>query len=1036
MIHFPQERAIVARQIANRLGEILALQYSSIQPVEGWEYVDVGTRQDVAPVPQAGWQPYELGSWWGGQDVTCWFRARAEIPEPTTGERPVCLLNPGGESLVLADGEPLQGLDANRQEVVLPRRFWGKNVELVLQSYSSPSNSNTGRRGFSVAAVALRDELIRSFHWDLKVAFDASNALDNESLTSRRILEHVEKCVKAVDLNSAGDRRAFRSHIASVRKIFAAGMEEFASSVGMGNVVLAGQSHIDVAWTWPLRETRRKVARTFSTVLNYMDQYPDYVYFQSQPQVYEWVKSHYPSLWSRIKEQVRAGRWEPTGASWVEQDTNIPSGESHVRQFLYGNRFFRREFGVHTRVFWLPDCFGFSFALPQILRKAGVEAFATTKLASNEFNEFPYSLFRWRGLDGSEVLAYQMPWEWNVTPANLLAHWNRFKQKTSTDEIPMTFGIGDGGGGPTAEMLENAERLKNVRGFPQARAGRFQDHFDRLMKSLNREDLPVYVDELYYEKHRGCQTTQSRTKRNNRKSELALREAEFLASCELIAGGEYPQETISEAWKTVLLNQFHDILPGSSIAEVYEDAEKDYAGVRSALQGVKDHSLRSLARRIDTRGEGDALIVWNSLGWKRDDVATTPLPSADSSGWSVLDHDGQEVATQPVILDSGAAGLLFEASDLPPMGYSVFRLVKRAPRARRNLIARRNNLENRFFEVALSKTGSISRIFDKLNNREVLPEGSSANRLVLFEDFPASADAWDIDFNFEEKFQEIGDTESVTVTERGPVRATVRVVKRAKNSRITQNISIWASLPRIDFATEVEWYEKHKLLKASFPVNVLSRKATYEIQFGAIERPTHRSSPVERARFEVPGHRWIDLSEADYGVSLMNDCKYGFDVCENNMRISLLRGSVSPDPHADEGQHLFLYSLYPHRGDWRSALTTRRAYELNAPLSCWIEKVHGGTHPRCRSFVSVDSPDIVIDTVKKAEDSDAIIIRVYESHGARGEATLQFGKVPLNVTECDLMEEHDVDVPVKDSSVQLMMKPWEIKTLKATFSNG
>jgi alpha-mannosidase len=764
-----------------------------------------------------------------------------------------------------------------------------------------------------------------------------------------------------------------------------------------------------------------------------MDQYPDYVYFQSQPQLYEWVKENQPQMWERIKRQVKAGKWELNGAAWVEQDTNVPSGESHVRQFLYGNRFFRKEFGVHTRVFWLPDCFGFSFSLPQIIKKAQIDAFATTKLSSNEYNEFPYDLFRWRGLDGTELLTYQLPWEWRVEPAALLAHWNRFKQKTATDEIPLTFGLGDGGGGPTTEMIENGRRLANLKGFPKAQFGSFQGHFDHLNKTLNWDDLPVFNDELYYEKHRGCQTAQARTKRNNRKSEVSLHDAEFLASCATRMGATYPQDELYSAWKLVMLNQFHDILPGSSIAQVYEDADRDYATARNTVRAVTDAAVQTLAEKIDTAGEGDAVIVWNTLGWRRTDVATVRVPSGDGAEWCVFDHKGKPVASQPVTVGDGAAALVFEAKNLPSLGYSVYRLKRSPSIAAGKLKATSESLENAYFSIRFAKDGSISRIFDKKMRREVLANHARGNDLIVFEDYPAGADAWDIDFNFDEKSAAIREAVSIEVTETGPVRATVRIVKKTAKSTITQDVSIWSILPRIDFQTSVEWNEKHKLLKAAFPVDVLSRKATYEIQFGAIERPTHRSSPVDRARFEVTGHKWIDLSEGDYGVSLLNDSKYGFDVKENTMRISLLRSSVSPDPHADEGHHDFAYSLYPHAGGWQDAGTVQRGHEFNAPLVCWLEKAHGGALPPMWSLVETDAPGLVIDTVKKAEDSDAIVVRTYESHGGRTEARLKFYAPPSSVTECDLMEENDVPVDLNGNTVTFEAKPWEIRSFKVSW---
>jgi len=1026
MPHFDAERALLVHQIANRLEEIHATIYRQRTPITGWETVIAGEQQDVAPPPANGWQPYSPGDPWGGPDATQWFRAKVTIPSEMAGETVVALLQSGGESLCYLNGLPAQGLDPNRQEVVLfAQAEGGEALEIMIEAYAH------GRSNFSLAQLAVRDTLAWSFYWDLKVAHETVAVLPEHALARMQLQDLVDRSIKRVDLNNVSDLPAYHADLEDAQKRFRAKLRKFRNSQGMGKALLVGHSHIDTAWLWRLRETRRKLGRTFSSVLKYMEEYPEYCFSQSQAQLYEYAKEHYPSLYERIKERVREGRWEPIGAAWVEQDTNVPSGEAHVRQFLYGNRFFRKEFGIHTRNFWLPDCFGFSFAMPQIMKKAQIDAFATTKLLSNEYNQFPYTMFRWRGLDGTEVLAYQLPGICNmdVTPGSMVGYWDAFREKHLSDEIPVSYGHGDGGGGPTPQMLENGLRLKNMVGVPRTEFGTLQGHFDRITKSVDWESLPVYHDELYYEKHRGCQTTQARTKRNNRKSELGLRDAEFLSALAMLGGGTYPQDALYDAWKLVLLNQFHDILPGSSIGPVYEDAEKDYAKVLGSVGRVREAALRALAAKVDTHGEGEPVLVVNTLGWARSDVACLDIDAAKTS-IAVLDPNGRPAASQVVRKPDGRPALLFEASDVPSMGCAVYRIVNGAKPVRNRLKASETRLENEFFVVGLSKKGTIRRLYDKKNGREVLPRGAEANELVLFDDRPASSDAWDIDHNIDERRQPVDEVVAVSVTETGPVRATVRVVKKTERSTITQDISLWRTIPRIDFVTSVEWWEKRRLMKACFPVEVLSRTATYEIQYGAIERPTHRSNSVERARFEVTGHKWIDLSEGDYGVSLLNDCKYGFDVYQNTMRISLLRSPIVPDPHADEGHHESVYSLYPHRASWREAETVRRAYELNVPLIARIVDAHAGSIPAASGFLSADQPNVVIDAVKKAEDSDALIVRLYEAHGARGPVRLSFGASPKSVTECDLMEENDVPVACEGSTVSFVIKPWEIRTFK------
>jgi len=1041
MAHFSAERDILKHEIRNRLNLLQATFYRLRRPIEGWETVAVGRKQDVAPPPTDGWHPYRPGTPWGGPDTTQWFRARVTLPPEMTGKPVVAILHPAAEALCYLDGVPVQGLDENRSVVRLAENAeTGTAFDLLIDAWA-----RHGPAVFDVADVAVADDLAWSFYWDLKVAFDVAVQQPTDSHLYVRLLDLVDEASRRVDFEASGDAAAYRAAIRAAQDDFRRKLRDYQHSQSAGAHTFTGQSHLDTAWLWPLRVTRKKCARTFSTALKYMEQYPEYTFIMSQAQLYEYVKDHYPTIWEGVKRRVAEGRWEVNGAAWVEQDLNIPSGEAHVRQYLYGNRFFRKEFGIHTRMVWLPDCFGYTFSLPQIMRKAGIEGFATTKLHGNEYNRHPYHLFRWRGLDGSEVVAIQFPIGCNADPRpeGLKFSWDNFLQKDIADELPFTYGHGDGGGGPTAEQIEMAKRLQNMSGMPAGRFGTVQECVDRIMARIDRDRMPVFHDEMYYEKHRGCQTSQARTKRNNRKSELLARDAELLASLATLkpaqAAMRYPQDEIYGAWKLILLNQFHDILPGSSIAEVYEEAERDYAAAQTTLRAVCAEALAALDARIDTRGEGTPVIVRNTLGWDRDDVALLPLDGIAADGLMVQDGDGKPTASQVVTCADGKSALLFEAH-VPSVGHAVYRLVSGAPRAPSAAAARLSGnrppratatrLENDFFLVQLARDGSIRRLYDKRAQRDVVPKGSQGNDLQLLEDRPPGSDAWDIAFDIDETRFPIDGPVAITVTETGPVRATVRVIRRTAKSTITQDISLWRSIPRIDFATSVEWGEKHKLLKAAFPVDVLSRTATYEIQYGAIERPTHYSTSYDRARFEVPGHRWIDLSEADYGVSLLNDCKYGFNVHDNVMRISLLRSPTSPDPHCDEGHHEFVYSLYPHAGSWREAATVRRAYELNVPLVANLVTAHAGDTPARGGFASADRANVVIDCIKKAEDSDALIVRVYEAHGARGPVRLTLASPPRRVAECDLMEENDMPVERDGACVSFDIKPWEIRTFK------
>ena len=1042
MPHFPQERDIIVRQINNRLGEIQATFYRQRTPITGWETYNAGTRQDAAPIPTSGWKPYALGDAWGGFDTTHWFRATATVPKEMAGQPVVALLDPGWESLCYVNAIPAGGLDGNRNEILLsPSAKGDERFEIVIEASATPNLYDDAHyHRFSSAQIAVRDELAMSFYWDIKVAHDVAAQLPANSQAHMQLQDLVDWAVKLIDLNNVENVEEYHENLRDAQRRFRARLKKFRAGLGTGKITWVGHSHIDTAWLWALRETRRKCSRTFSSVLRYMEQHPDFIYSQGQPQLYEFVKEHYPTIWEGIRERVKEGRWEATGGGWVEQDSNVSGAEALVRQYLYGTRFFQKEFGVRQRVVWLPDAFGFPMTLPQIWRKAGMIAFGTTKINWGQYNQFPYSLFLWRGLDGTEIFSFMPAGSYGAspTPSAAQSHWDQLKQKDLTDEWVTTFGHGDGGGGPTVQMFENVRRMRDIVGMPRSEFGSLEGYVRRVTEDVEFEKLPVYNDELYLELHRACQTTQARTKRNNRKGELLFRDAEFLSSLAMLEGVPYPQEALYEAWKPFLTNQFHDILPGSSVNEVYKDADRDYARILASVSRVRQSALRALNAKVDT-GEGSEIggtpvIVRNTLGWTRADVANLDVQTVNLET-NVYCPDGTPVPSQFVRKTDGGTALIFEARDVPPFGHAVYRIVNEPSPTdwgRARVKVSQTRLENQFFLVQLTKTGTIRRLYDKKNKREVLPKGAQANELQLFDDRPFAHDAWDIDFNVDENRWSLDDVVSISVTERGPVRATVRVVKKTGESTLTQDISIYRTIPRIDFVTSVEWYEKRRLLKAAFPVDVLSRTATYEIQYGAIERPTHQSTSHDRAKFEVPAHRWIDLSEADYGVSLLNDCKYGFDTHENVMRISLLRAPVRPDPWADEGHHEFTYSLYPHKGTWREAGTVRRAYELNVPLLAGTADARRGQIPSVWGFVSLDKETVVVDCIKKAEDSDAIVVRLYEAHGARGPVKLTFAQELKSVTECDLMEENDVEVDYAGNVVSFNVKPWEIRTFKVT----
>lgn len=1030
MPYFDAERRIETAQIRARLREIAETVYEQRTPIEKIEGVVTGPGLGPARAPDSGWKAFPLHGRWGGFDQTTWFRMRVRVPDAMKGRRVVALVRPGGESLAYVNGAPFQGLDVNRDELYLVEKArGGEEFEIALESV--PSVRFDEYHYFEYADVAVMNVAAWDFYYDCLVLLDVCEQIEPDSASRRRMSALLLATMQSVDMQHKGGPAYFRS-IEKARRALRAGLKEFETSPGFGRLTLTGQSHIDTAWLWPLRETRRKCARTFSTVLQYMDRYPEYVFMASQPVQYEWIQEHYPELFARIKKKVKQGRWEPFGAMWVESDCNVPSGESLVRQLLYGNRWLEKNLGMRSHTAWLPDAFGYSWSMPQILKKAQIDTFVTTKITWSRYTQFPYSTFQWEGADGTRVLGLMPPLNYNgmLKPKDCLEQWKQFKQKDLFDEVPFPYGYGDGGGGPTMDMLEYGRRLGNIMGMPRCEQGRMQDSIDRMKEQCPFEDLPVYNNELYLEYHRGCQTTQARTKRNNRRCEFLLRQAELLSAMSLAHRGPYEAEKLYAAWKIVLTNQFHDILPGSSIHEVYVQTEIDYAQAKKMAAEARATALEHLANQIDTSGEGDPVLVFNTLSWLRDDVAQVrlPLPKGGARArFTVRDQAGRPVPHQVV----GPSDLLFEVRDLPPLGYAVYRVVPGPVEQGEPglLTASTAGMENAFLRIAFDKRGALSSVYDKVEEREVLPKGARANVLQLFEDRPHGNDAWDIDPNFENVAWEPGPPESVEVVEVGPVRATVRIVRKTERSVITQEVTLYANAPRVDFVTHVDWREKHVLLKAAFPVDVRSSRATYEIQYGAIERATHHNTDFDRARFEVPAHKWADLSEGDYGVSLLNDCKYGYDIRGNVMRLSLLRSPVDPDPTADECEHTFTYSVYPHAWSWRNG-TVQQACQLNERVLALAVPGGKGPLPATGCFAAIDVENVVIDTVKKCEDSNAVIVRLYEAYGQRGEAAVTFGRKPRKVTECDLMEENDAPVNLEGNTVRLYVKPFEIRTLK------
>lgn len=798
-------------------------------------------------------------------------------------------------------------------------------------------------------------------------------------------------------------------------------------------VYLPGQSHIDLAWLWRWPETVEVCRETFSNMLKLMDEYPEFHYSQSMAQAYVWMEEYHPEIFREIQRRVKEGRWEIVGGMWVEPDCNMPSGESFVRQLLYGKRYFQEKFGVDVKVGWNVDSFGYNWNLPQIYKKAGVTSFVTMKLHANDVTEFPHHTFWWQAPDGSRVLVtwpvrnfYGGHREDFVKMVRAIA---AFSKETGLKHLLFPYGIGDHGGGPTPEELQGIRRLRDDPIFPRLVPGTVEKYFD----SITDAPLPVWNNELYLQFHRGTYTSHADAKANNRRAEHLMTQAETFASLASQNGFVYPHAELAQAWKKVLFNQQHDILPGTSIPEVYEDAAKDYAAIFQIGERVRKEALEHLVAQIDTRGAGVPVVVFNPLARRRTDVAKFTLASSFES-FAVFDDQGREVLSQLRRAENGSRQLMFIAAEVPSLGYRVYwiRPGKTAQAPMLSLKVTEQSLENEYYRIVIdSKTGCMVSLFDKRHGREVLGSSSLGNLLQAFAD---GGNAWDfLGPHDQVENWNLTDVESISVLERGPMRSVVRVTRAWRSSHFVQDIVLYDGLERIDFPTRIDWHERHTCLKVAFPVSVVSDSAHYEIPFAAIARSTRNQTPEERAQYEVPALAWADLSDDGYGVSLLNDSKYGYDIKGSLMRLTLLRSPTSPDPNADQGKHAFTYSLYPHARDWREASTVQRGYEVNCPLLVVQASPHQGQWPSRQAFLEVEPPHVIAAVVKKAEASETWIVRLYESTGRKVAATLKFCWPMQEVVETDLLERKLEPIKVKSGKISFGLAPYEIKSLCVRF---
>jgi alpha-mannosidase len=944
------------------------------------------------PVPYAEavaapFAPAPVGTRWGVPWDTGWFRFTGAVPADWAGDRVVASVDLGWpdehpgfslEALVYAGGQPVRGICRFHEEVVVTRQArGGEAVELYAEAAANPGPFPGAPTGVQHGAEPLgelrRADLVRV----------------SPSLRRARLL--LEVLGEALDLAGGERRTTLEQCLTAVCDALVAGtapadvlpdLEKLlVGARGHGTALhLAANSHLDTAWLWPVRETRRKVARTLATALEVVADHPGHAFAFSQPAQLAWLAVDHPGLFERVRAAVAAGTVEMVGASWVEPDTNVPSGESLVRQLTHGLRYVREQLGVDVGGLWLPDVFGYSAQLPQLLRQAGLEWFMTSKLGMNDTNRFPHRTFWWEGIDGSRVLAH-MP------PADTYNGSTALAQLDAAATIPddtagralYLYGYGDGGGGPTREMVERLDLLAELPESPRFERGTVHGFFDRL-RDESRE-LPVWVGELYFELHRGTYTTQAQTKTWHRRAERALLEAEVWAAAARATG-----EELRPLWEDLLLQQFHDIIPGSSIAWVHDDAVAALRDVhaRATLLGEK-----WLTARV---GPGATPVVVNPAPVAQAAVVVVdggePVwASAPSLGWAPLGSGELPAAVQPVRVDGAS-------------------------------------LDNGLLRVTWDTvTGHLVSVRDLEHDREVLD--GPGNVLQVHDDNPRFWDAWDLERRDIDRPTPLDAAESVVVTAPGPLVASVRIDRHVGQSRYVQTVELHAGSRLVRCRVDVDWQERHTLLKVAFPVAVRAPQATYEIQYGALSRPTHRNTSWDAARFEVCAQQWADLSEAGYGVALLNDSRHGYDVHGSTMRLSLLRSPTWPDAEADRGQHSICYALLPHPGDAAGGGVVAAATAYNRPLR--LATGEAGVRETC--LVSSSEPGAVIAAVKPADDGDGVVVRVYEAFGGRRRTTLHTSLDVTEVTPVDLRERPTGEPQPYAGGLDLDLAPFEVRTL-------
>lgn len=1002
-----------AEKIRTLCEKLFELKTEVLGYIDGFEFAPCGYKGNRnVPEDAAEFKKFGRGERVCGKDTHFWFRNKIKTPPHEDGKELYFRLSTGCEGqwdatnpqgLVYLNGKIVQGLDTNHTTVPLE---FDTEYDILIYFYVGMIDSCVE----FIPEFITEDVEIKDIYYDVHVPYDAAKCFDTNDDNYIAIIKHLDEAVKKINF-LVPKSPEFYASLNDAKKYLT---DVFYGTVcGKSEAVVncIGHTHIDVAWLWSVAQTREKAQRSFATVLNLMKNYSEYKFMSSQPQLFEFVKQDAPELFERIKEAVKEKKFELEGSMWLEADCNLSSGESLIRQILFGKRFFKEEFGVDNKSVWLPDVFGYSAAMPQIMIKSGIDTFVTSKISWNDMNTMPHESFIWQGLDGSEIFtsfmtAQDLPPDGKpvnystyvgyIRPSQVIGSWKRYQDKKYNNESLITFGFGDGGGGPTADMLEQQRRLAyGIPGMPKTVIDFSRNHLERVKKNFYEYcemsgHTPKWVGELYLEMHRGTYTSIAKNKRNNRKSEFMYQKSEALSVADsLLLGKEYPQADINNAWKIILLNQFHDILPGSSIFEVYEYCDKQYAEIAETGNNIINEKTSDIAANIKTDG---GIFAYN--------------PNAFECS-TVIDFGGEKIY----------------AENIPALGYKVIKEFNSS-----NGITFENGVLNTpFYEIKFDENANIVSLYDKENERETV--NGAFNEFEIYEDFPRAYDAWEITEYYNDKVYKLGKAESITGENCGSAYC-ITIKRKFLRSSIIQKMYVYENIRRIDFDTEVDWKQEHQMMKIAFPVNVHATEATYDIQFGNIKRPTHKNTSWDRAKFEVCAHKWADISEDDYGVSILNDCKYGYNAEGSTLKLTVLKSATYPNPAADKELHRFSYAIFPHSGNFKSAGTVKEAYLFNCPVSAVAVSPQDGMLPEEYSLVKADKENIIVETVKKSEDGNDIIIRLYDTFDRKCAVRLNFGFDFEEAYICDMLENDEEKISNGGNFVDVNVSNFEIVTLK------